>query len=244
MTEREVPLDGACTADTRLGGFALTLTDQSLFTGYVATAPDPEAAETELAHVSDCFLFSHPPSCEPACEAGESCQSGTCVAAAPAMDLGAVTLEGVASPVAVSPTDGRYEQALTHPAVVGGEILSLALPDGVTLWGVGVEPFVLAQPSWELSPKADTELQWSETSHNVVRSRMLVTLSTGGTDFIRCDFADDSRATIPGALVAELPEGTPTLTMSRRTTDADTVGEGCVDLVIEQPQDVPVTLAR
>ena len=111
MTEREVPLDGACTADTRLGGFALTLTDQSLFTGYVATAPDPEAAETELAHVSDCFLFSHPPSCEPACEAGESCQSGTCVAAAPAMDLGAVTLEGVASPVAVSPTDGQIGRA-------------------------------------------------------------------------------------------------------------------------------------
>lgn len=250
-TPRTLPLSGPCETTNDLGGFTLLATaDATTFTGGVATGPDLATLWEIVAIEGDCQLLRHPTSTCTGCEADEICLDGSCLPAPTFRDLGPVAIEGLGASLTVAAgADGAYAETLSHPGFTGGELLTLRVAD-TTLHGVGAESFTVLDSAWNLESGVDLEVHWSEQTYKVVRGQMVVsvTVDSLGADptLMQCTFSDDSRGTLPGALVGTLLEagvsGTPVATLRRRTADRVDESGGCYDFVVAQERGVVVNV--
>ncbi|MES2645143.1 MAG: hypothetical protein V4850_36990 [Myxococcota bacterium] len=248
-----VPLNGACALADDHGGFNVTvLEDATTVAGTVADGVVPATVLEELVREGDCaVLRRNNPYCEPTCPPGETCAfDGTCVPYPANQGLGTVTLDGLVVPVVMEPVfpgNTYYDTSLPHPAYTPGELLTLSMPGGVygplELYGVGVEPLDLPDVVWVIEGGVDYVLDWPAPAGAVVRSEIAIQISIDqhgvSPSVLRCVFADDGQATIPGAVLSALVDvgvtGFPAASIERRTVDQGAAGAGCLDFVVTSP---------
>lgn len=253
-----VPLAGACDLADDYGGFSITVaTDSSNIAGTVADGVVPAAVLEEIGAEGDCRLLRrNNPFCEPSCAAGETCDfDGNCLPYPSNQDLGTVTISGLAADSTMTPVfpgNTYYDTSMTHPAFLGGELITLTMPGGVygplELYGVGVEMLDTTGTEWVIEPGADLTITWPAPTLAVVRSTVEVRISidqhgtTPGT--LYCSFADDGEGTVPGGILAALESagvtGFPSGAIERRTADRGAAGSGCLDFIVSSPGTVTV----
>jgi hypothetical protein len=253
-----VPLGGACAMSDDLGGFLIQATEDATdVDGAVANGVVPASVLEEIAASGECsVLRRNNPFCDPSCDPGQACTfEGTCIEYPANQDLGTVTLSGLSEPVVmerVYPGNTYFNTSLVHPAFVGGELLSLAMPGGVygpaTLYGVGVEALDMTGVTWTIEDGLDLALSWPAPTGALVRSEIAVQVSIdqhGVTpSVVRCTFADTGSGVVPAAIVSTLVgagvTGFPAGSITRRTVDHADVSAGCLDFTVSAPRTVAV----
>jgi hypothetical protein len=243
-----VPLGGACPLATRFGGFEVAMNEgYSTVGGAVADGVVPIAVLTEAAREGECVLLRREnPFCDPACDAGETCDfDGTCVPYPTNQDLGVVTLDGLAEPLALSPVapgNTYFDTTLPHPVVAPDAAVALSAEGGpfgpFDLHGVGPEPLVVTTLDWVIGA-GPLALAW-DAPVGLGRSRVQLRLTVdqhGLTPLtLVCDLSDTGAAEVPESLMNELlisgVSGYPNGLLSRQTIDSTPVGAGCADLAV------------
>ncbi len=253
-----VPLGGACPLDTDYGGFyALLDDDSSAVEGNVADGVVPQTVLEQLNASGDCFVLRrNNPFCDPACEAGQTCDfEGDCLPYPVKQDLGTVTVAGLVQPVSMEPVfpgNTYYDTTLPTPPFEPGKLIALDMPGGaygpLTLYGVGVEPLVSLDAEWSVEAGVALEVAWEPPTAGVVRSEVGLSINVDqhGTSpgAVYCVFEDDGAGTVPVALIDGLIEagvtGFPSGALERRTLDQGPAGTGCMDFKVAAPVGVEV----
>ena len=101
-----VPLAGACDLAEDFGGFQVVSAESgSAVEGDVSDGVVPQSVLEEVQRSGDCYVLRrNNPYCEPACEAGETCDfDGQCLPYPTKQDLGTVTMTGLTQAVSMEP---------------------------------------------------------------------------------------------------------------------------------------------
>ena len=255
-----VPAYAPCAMSARVGLFSIVLAaDYTAVEGRVADGVVPANVRVATDSEGDCRLLEgRSLSCEPACRAGETCNdAGACIAYPTAQSVGAVTVVGLSVPLSMQPTSlGAYNSAATsipHPGFGEGDAITLtalgAVLPGFTLEGRGVAALSVTTDEVVLVRDAALALDWTPGADASARIRMVLDLAHHGgiAASLECDaVADDGHFELPARLVSALLDigvaGYPTLTVSRRTADSETIAPGCVELAVLSEVTLPVVV--
>jgi hypothetical protein len=249
-----VELAGECPLETKYGAFAVQVLDiYSTVAGSVANGVVPITVLEELGAEAGCHLLRRNNAfCDPACQAGETCDfDGECIPYPDNQNLGTVTIGGLVEDVVLTPVEPGYQyfqQQTPHPAFEAGNLIELRTWDttfgsDIVLHGVGVEPISLGSAtSWVVREDEDFAFTW-EPPAVPGRSRIHVRLNIDqhGTTPVTlfCEFDDTGSATIPTSLISQLVNfgvtGFPNATVTRRTMDSTTMDAGCVQFEVSSP---------
>ena len=252
-----VRLDGACAMEVDFGGFAVQSADgASGIGGSVADGVVPVSVLEEIASEGECRLLRrNNPFCDPACDAGDTCDfDGECLPYPANQDLGTIDLEGLAQPVSMEPVfpgNTYYDTSLPTPPFEPGAVVRLSMPGGVygpgELFGVGIEPLALLEEGFLIHSGQDLVVSWeppTATSRADISLRLSIDQHGATPAVLICDFADTGTGTVPGAVLASLVDsgvtGFPSGQIARQTVDHIGVGAGCMDLTLEAPLDVDI----
>ncbi len=253
-----VPLAGSCPMETDQGGFVVSASEDSTdVSGSVADGVVPASVLEQLGAEGDCVILRrNNPFCDPSCDAGEVCDfEGECLPYPSNQDLGVVTLSGLVQDSVMEPVfpgNTYYDTTLPFPAMSGGELIHLSMPEGVygplDLYGVGVEAVDVSDAQWNVEDAVDLPITWPAPTISVVRSEIVVEIMIhqhGVTpSTLRCTFDDDGEGTVPGTMISALLDegvsGFPMGTLERRTADSGAAGSGCMDLIVGAPRSVNV----
>jgi len=244
--------------DQDFGGFDLQSSSEvSGVEGRVTDGVVPISVLEERMAEGDCRLMRrNNPFCDPACDPGQTCDfDGTCLPYPSNQDLGTVTLLGIGEAVVMEPVfpgNTYFNTSLPTPPFVGGELMTLQMPDGVygpvELYGVGVEMLHVLDDQWTLNSGQKVEVSWDPPAGPVVRSDVHLTLSIdqhGATPgVVQCVFDDDGSGEVPSsvldALISAGVTGFPSGSLIRQTADKTTAGQGCMDFRVSSPVEVDV----
>ena len=249
-----------CGEAERVGGFRITLADA--YTGVDGQVLDgvvPANVPELVLQGEHCrVLKGRTLFCDPACVPGETCgDDGACVPYPERISVGTVTVSGLVEPLEMEAKWGNnYTNpgSMPHPGYVPGADIALAAQGGdyepFALRGVGVE--VLDATGDEIVSVVQGEgvaLSWAAPT---VESPALVHLELnlnnhGSTSaWLSCDLPDTGSYTVPSeaieALYAIGVSGFPSLSLSRRSVDATSIGLGCVDLTVISEVSVSVEI--
>ncbi len=246
-----------CADEARVGGFEIALRDGfTSVQGQVADGVVPlDVPVVDLAE-GECRLL-RPPSlfCEPGCGVGETCGPDGCIAQPGNVDVGPVTVDGLAAAVEM---EGRapvyfytFRGDLPHPGFAEGDAIALmgagiaGGDDGVdipafALRGEGIAPLEVEGQTLPLDEGQDAQLRWTAPMTEGP-GQMHIELNIanhGGTPArIECITDDDGEFAIPAALVDRLlslgASGFPSVALTRRTVDRTDLPLGCIELKVE-----------
>jgi hypothetical protein len=251
----KLALYSPCPAANRLGGFNvdLTVTDGSpgftSMTGAVRNAADPREVWVG-GNANGCALVTGPMlSCTPECAQPMICAgNNTCVAAPAGQNAGAVTVTGV-GPAPIDVT--RIASANTYyttlmdpfpPFAVGDNVTLAAAGADVpafTLEGRGIEPLVFAGTGILIGRDKPLDITWTAPAApgaTKIYVRVDIAHHGGIAARIDCHVDDTGSTRIPAALVNMLIDkgtaGFPSVVLTRRTVDSETLAAGCVDFAV------------
>ncbi len=233
-----------CPADTRVGGFEVRLADGfTAVQGQVADAVTPYRVPTEVRREGDCALYRPPVLfCDPACGGGTTCGlGGLCVPQPAGASVGEVELSGLAGPVSLSASAPVWFYAfrgdLPHPGMSPGADVRLTATGGLALKGWGIEALSLSSTTARIERGRPVALEWrAAAAPGPSRVRLELSIANhGGTPaWVECHTEDDGRIELPTALTDALLDlgfsGFPTVTVARRSVDAQDHALGCVEL--------------
>ena len=248
-----VPLEGACPAASRYGGFEVSVAEgYSTVSGSVADGVVPTSVPTEVTTDGECRLLRREnPYCDPGCESGETCDlDGTCVPYPTNLDVGTVTLEGLAeslSLTATPPSNTYFDTDVPHPVYAADATIELVAP-GFTLHGVGPEALSTDDLDWVVGDGA-LAVTWDAPTglgRSTVELRLTVDQHGATPLSVVCDFADDGAGEVSEGLIDGLLDagvtGWPNGTLTRFTADS-VEGDSCVDLLVTRPVLATVTVS-
>jgi hypothetical protein len=240
---------GPCPAAERVGGFTVALDEGfTSVSGFVRDAVLPSDVWAIEAEEGDCRLRVGPAlRCDEACGAERTCAGERgCVDYPRNRSVGAVTVAGLAAPVAMEPSAvGAYNFLgdLPHPGFAEGAPLRLEAAGGdyaaFALEATGIA--ALEAPEGEVAASADRPiaLRWTPpASPGPARVQVKVDIAHHGGTLaeIECDAADTGALDIPASLVGRLfahgVAGFPAVTLTRRTVDSARIAPGCVDFTV------------
>lgn len=244
-----VPLDGVCSDATHWGAFNIdSNADFSFVTGSVANGVVPSHILTNVLTDGECTIWRREnPFCDPSCTSGTACDfDGNCVPYPEGQDVGTVTVDGLLSPVSMSPTppgNTYTDTSVPNPPWEPGSLVSLRASGGVyepfRLYGVAPEHLVPTSGAWVITPGEPFSITW-EAPSGPVRTEVVVNLRIdlhGVTpSSLRCVFEDDGAGEVPASVLDQLMAagvtGFPAGDIARRTADSTNAGGGCADLVL------------
>lgn len=235
--------------------------------GYVAVLgrvyDGPQPARTRWVSVDEqagCELFAPEiPFCDPECSGGAVCNADdTCQAPPTPLDLGTVTLEGLAteSGDAVSmsplPPSNSYQPTasagLVYPPFAPGDEVTLHVAGnrsegvpGFSIAGQGVSQLELANDgNLRFAPDENSLITWEPPDDDDVSHVELIfdiSHHGGQKGELRCDVEDTGQFEVPAALVTGLIElgvaGFPEVRIIRKTVERAEETVGNVSLTIE-----------
>lgn len=225
--------------------------------GRVYEHPVPSLVVWEQSdETSGCQLFvPRVPFCNPACASGEACvDDQICKAFPESYDLGAVTIEGIATETGATlsmdplPPSNTYQPlasaGIAYPPFGAGDPVSLRTEGGAldafSIESTGIEELVLTEPAGDL-PFASGEpatLAWEPSNNAQSRVEVIIDISHHGGQKgeIRCSVPDNGSLTIPEKLVTGLIDlgfsGFPSAQISRVAVGSTTTSAGNVELKV------------
>jgi hypothetical protein len=246
-----VELAGTCDLADRYGGFLVgVFVDEgySVVDGSVADGVVPITVFEQVAEEGDCLLLKrNNPYCHPSCEGDETCDfDGNCIPYPVDQDMGTVTIAGLANAVTMEPLSPGYtyfDTSLPHPCFEAGDLIELKTSKGtwapVTLHGVGVTLLEPEDAVWNVYESTDLTLFWDAPTSEV-RSHVWLQLNIdqhGASPInVSCEFDDDGEGVVPATLIDALLSagvtGFPSGSLTRRTVDSATVGDGCMEFIV------------
>lgn len=247
LDSETVPLDGHCADDVHFGKFVVDSTTRYAYVdGEVDDGVVPYTVLTELESQEGCTLWRREYLyCDPACDSTQTCDfDGTCVPYPVGQDVGVVTVDGLLEPVSMEPLPpgNTYSNtSVPNPPWTPGTVVTLESEGGAydpfTLHGVAPDPLEVVSTDWTVYEGEPLPLSWTPPG-STTRAQVRVTLNIdqhGNTPVTAvCWLDDDGEGAIPADILDGLMgrgiSGFPSGTISRLTTDAASVGEGCVDL--------------
>lgn len=243
-----VELAGTCALADHRGEF--TISDFETYTivdGSMADGVVPVTILQEVSSEGDCrLMLRENPFCEDGCGQDETCDfDGTCIDYPTALDLGEVTIAGLADDVRMQPVQPGFRYfntSLPHPAMQDGVLVQLRAEgdsvDSFDLHGIGVAPLTIAEDAWVLEQGQDLTIAWTEASGRA-HVALALRIDQHGTSpaTLFCEFEDDGQGTVPAQMVDDLIDagvtGFPNGSLTRRTVDNAEVGGGCIDLTTQ-----------
>ena len=253
-----VELAGECPMETHVGAFNVAdYGDYTIAEGSVSDGIVPVTVLTPGTAAGDCQLIKREnPYCEGGSESDETCGlDGICVPYPSSLNIGQVTIAGLARDVVmdpIQPGDKYFDTSLPQPAASTGDLLQLRVENSdfgnFDLHGVAVEPLVLPEETLVLEQGKDLTVNWTASPG---RSRVEVRLSIdqhgASPSTLVCDFEDDGQGLVPAAAIDALVvagvTGFPNGSLSRRTLDRAEIDPGCVDLVTQSRRNPDVRVA-
>jgi hypothetical protein len=249
-----VPLTGACPQESITGEFLVEAIDIfSIVDGSVADGVVPITVLEEMGAEGGCRLMRrNNPFCDPPCSGGETCDwDSTCIPFPANQDIGTVTLGGLAEDLILEPVVPGFQYFATqipHPIFSPGDLIELrtwntTYGDDIELHGIGVEPISLGGADrWVIFDNQDLTVTWTPPT-GTPRSHIHMQLNIdqhGQTPVqLFCEFDDTGTGVVPTSLLTQLigfgVSGFPNATLSRRTVDSTTMGDGCVQLRVNSP---------
>jgi hypothetical protein len=239
------PLRGACLLEDRYGGFIVTEAGGTTVSGEVADGVVPLTLLQPVAAEGDCELLRRPnPFCSPPCDNGFTCGlQGTCVPFPLRQDLGTVHVEGLEVCLDLVPTALGHLYSASDVRFTPGALLRLTSGAGaygpLELWGLGPTPLETDDATWTITAGQPLPVTWTP-GVAAERSRVFLHLNVdqhGASPVtLFCDVEDSGSTSIPASLIDGLlatTSGFPSAGIHRRTVDSQTVGGGCVDLVVK-----------
>ncbi len=252
------PLHGPCEMDRRVGRFEIAHEPlQSSVSGSVAEGVLPAMVLEQVGASGDCVLLRYDnPLCDPACEAGQTCDhDGSCIPFPGNLDVGVVTVDGLLAAVQMHPTGaGRlyYDTDLPHPVFGPGDPIRLVASGGevagFTLHGEGVEPLELLGDVWNVVGGSGLDVAWVPAAGGSATILVTLNLDQHGLSpaTLVCECADTGTMTVPPELVTQLLDsgisGLPSGSVYRRTVDSASVEPGCVELAVFSHRSVDVVI--
>jgi len=253
----------ACDQTNRLGGFVVDLesnagsTPFSQIAGGVKGGVDPTAAWDEMAKDGDCRLMTgRMLVCNTPCTGEQTCAgSNMCIDQPKFQDTGTLTITGVAGamPLAWKEGQGYYASLPNYPPAAPEVDIGLKTSGGklpaIALAGRGIEPLQFAGTGLKVARNQPLAVSWTAPAKNKstrVHIKLDIAHHGGIAARIDCDVADTGSTTISGALVTKLMDrglaGFPTISLTRQTSDATSVGPGCADFAVasEESRDIEV----
>jgi hypothetical protein len=241
-----VALGGECALADRVGRFTLESNPETgAVDGYVRDGVVPTDVLTEVAADGDCRLLRREnPFCDPLCAPDEACSlDAECVPYPSNLDVGTIAIAGAVQRISMNPTATRtyFDASLPTPAVEPGALVELSSDgaEALDLRGVGGEPVVLGEATWNLAAGTGLEVTWSpptiEVQRTTVQLRVNVDQHGSTPQFLVCLFEDDGAGSVSASLLdsflAAGVSGYPSGRLERFTADRQDVTGGCVDFV-------------
>jgi hypothetical protein len=257
-----VPLEyRTCPDDVRLGGFLVTLAED--YTGAsgqvldgVVPANVPELVQTE----GPCRLMqARSLHCDPGCVPGEACSdAGDCIPYPERGSVGEVTILGLFEALSMEAKWGNTytnQGSMVHPGYLAGAEIALTAEGGdfepFELGGFGVEALEQSDGSEILiEAGAPIALLWdAPTVDGPVNVHIELNLNNHGSTsaWIACDVEDTGAFTLSSSLLDALyaigVSGFPSMMMSRRSSDAVMIAQGCVEFMVHSDREVSVAIS-
>jgi hypothetical protein len=226
--------------------------------GAVAAGVAPEDVPELVTQEGDCRLLRRRNLfCNPACDSDSTCgEGGRCIPRPTGLDAGTVSITGLSAPVTMMPGQiGHHYDfvGLPHPGFQPGASVLLRASGAqvapFTLQGRGVTALEVPGDKLVLEPGKPFELKWTPGPPGPARIAIQIEIDQHGLSHasLQCDVPDQGTASIPAGLIdgliAQGTSGFPKLTAIRRTVDAATLSNGCVELqvlnVVERSLVVP-----
>ncbi|MDJ0761817.1 MAG: hypothetical protein QNJ97_02415 [Myxococcota bacterium] len=249
----------ACDPALKVGAFRVDLTES--YTGVQGRVLDgvvPTDIPNIVEEMGACRLLEQPNYiCDPACEAGEVCNSqGMCIPYPAGRDMGTVTVTGMKTTVTMSATAPTFfytnPGSLPHPGYAEGANITLdatgSEEDPFVLRGQGVGFLSILTESFYIKKDTPIEVAWALPAVPLGTARVRITLNLNNHGVspkrIQCDTADTGSFSIPGDLITRLIDqglsGFPTIGLSRHTADATQIAPGCVEFLVVSELSLPV----
>ena len=251
-------LDGVCSTEDHVGWFELAQWEDadptiafSTVTGVVMDGVIPTTILFEEITEGDCTLWRRiNPFCDPGCDTDEVCtHDGECVPYPAQLDVGTVTVEGLASAVAMEP-DGYanyWDTTVPYPLFEPGGPVRLRSESGLELRGLGVDTLLVEDPAWHITRGEDLEVAWTPGA-SASRVTLSFNVDQHGNSPItmRCEVADTGSASVPSAVLEALLDygvsGFASGWMRRGSADRTSSAHGCVDLQVYSHRGTELTV--
>ena len=265
VDDRPIALRGECPLTERGGRFRLEVISEgsgagSFLSGDIFDLVDPTLKRTVVSTAGDCELLRREnPLCDPSCTAEQFCSAeASCIPRARGIDGGPVRVGGLASNITMdarAPGNNYFDTELAHPAVSGGEEIRLradgdSLGTELAIDGLGSEPLTETGDGWVLTTGQDLTVSWAAPTGSAPKTTVAIRLSIdqhGTTPVtLTCEFDDDGGAVVPAAVIDELLgagiSGFANGLIERRTSDAQSLGDRCVDFQVAHTKRQPASV--
>lgn len=237
-------LRGECDLSDRVGRFYVQHEiDYSAVSGEVHDGVVPITIMEEVLEADGCRLMRRNNTvCDPACEAGQTCDfDGTCIPYPATLGVGEVVILGLNKEVVME--EGTYfDTTMPHPGFDPGAHVRLEAEGGdyspFELYGRGVTPLQIPDETWVLRQDQPLEVSWEEAQDE--QAHMLLTFNIdqhGNTPVTMfCTAEDTGSLTVPASLVNEFKSqgvsGFSAANLFRITSDSVEIEPGCVQFDI------------
>lgn len=237
-----------CDLPAKVGEFKIQLEESfTAVSGAVAAGVVPGDVPLVEREEGDCRLLKRRNLfCDPACDSQSTCgEDRKCIPYPLGRSAGTVSIAGLAAPVAMMPSSiGQHYDftRLPQPGFVpGAEVVLWATGGDVgpfLLQGRGVAVVELESERPVLEPGKSFELKWKPGPPGPARIAFAIEIDQHGMTHasLQCDVPDQGAATVSATLIDQLIQlgtsGYPKITVVRRTVDAATVGNGCIELAV------------
>ncbi|MBN2192173.1 MAG: hypothetical protein JW751_05105 [Polyangiaceae bacterium] len=243
--------DGAaCSTETLLGDFIVQYTESSTVVGgSVYSGVTPMLVWEETAREGDCAIFQRPSLfCDPQCITPQTCSTGgTCIDSPEKQSIGTVTITGLSTAVEIAADEVTknyyFLEAIPNPGLTADSTIGFSASGdyfpAFELSAPGIEALEVTTTSITVGNDAPATIQWVPAADPVGQVRVLLNLSSHGTDSVQleCVVDDVGSVEIPASLLSQLVDleiaGYPRLTVVRQTADSISVPAGCIDLLVQ-----------
>ncbi len=248
-----------CPVGTRAGGFVAALEDgYTTLQGAVADGVSVEVPALVVMEEAGCQLVrSEARFCSPPCAASEACGlGGVCVSRPRNVDIGAVTVSGLASPatmVARPPTlFYSFSGELLHPGFTLETVAELTTAHPtfpLQLRARGVAPLVMTTTTMPLTPGKISTVSWTSDGPGAgvgIELELNIANHGGTPGSLVCHVDDTGTFSFPqaltDALLSEPYSGFPSLRVARLGAGSTETAAGCVDFRLQSETVLPVDI--
>jgi len=239
----------SCPQQEKVGEFRLLIDDGiagSWFQGHVSDAVETQGVLQPAGQEGDCVLMKPiNPFCDPECPPGQVCnQDSECVPQPDRVDVGTLTINGLAVPVALEPDyqmgyskydfDGdAYEPGAEIELIASGK----GEVEGFTLQGEGVKRLEVPYTEMDMSGDEPITFEWTPSGGpGAIFIEIDMTQHAVTPVNLYCEVEDTGAYTVPvsltGPLVECVMQGIPIANIFRRTIDSTDISPGCVEFEV------------